>query len=285
MWVVLCNFVVEQHEEEYRHYCLDHTIHYCPDILRWMLYHMPRVSGYADFIHNIFLRPEVKKYLHLLYVICMRYKSRLRRILIRHVYRRKQSCNMVDLSYTPFSEYTPSSCLSLIDRGKKYMFTHQELHNLIQMPLNNSDSYMIANPLPIKNPYTGIAFSNEMLYFLYLNLKFIPLCFRHFIEVEFNVGRFLLEWEPSLRQYQIHKRIREMKLPQLRREMADMMVEMCGMLSFHESSVFVITQQENECRELLTHYYNYMYSLSSYQRQCECATLLKKIKIMAVKPP
>jgi hypothetical protein len=175
-----------------------------------------------------------------------------------------------------------------MDKGKKYTFTHQELHNIIENSLTNADAYMISNPLPIKNPYTGISFSNELLYFLYLNMKFIPPCFRHLVHTKFDLNVFLLEYESILRQHQIHKRIRNMTKVMVRQEMQDMMVEMCVIMSYSvqlPQAVFMITQDERECRQLLTHYYNYMYSLNPYQRQCECTTLIKKITKMAFPPP
>jgi ABC-type sulfate transport system substrate-binding protein len=74
----------------------------------------------------------------------------------------------------------------------------------------------------------------------------------------------------------------------IRQEMQDMMIEMCVIMSFsvqQPQAVFNITQDQRECRQLLTHYYNYMYSLNPYQRQCECTTLIKKIAKMAIPPP
>jgi len=176
----------------------------------------------------------------------------------------------------------------VIDKGKKYTFTHQELHNIIENSLTNADAYMISNPLPIKNPYTGISFSKELLYFLFLNMKFIPPCFRHLVQVNFDLNVFLLEYESILRQHQIHKRIRNMTKVAVRQEMQDMMIEMCAIMSYAvqlSQSVFIITQDDQECRKLLTHYYNYMYSLNPYQRQCECTALIKKITKMAFPPP
>ena len=48
-------------------------------------------------------------------------------------------------------------------------------------------------------------------------------------------------------------------------------------LNISENIIFI------ECdlcvsRELLTHYYNYTFSLNPYQRLCECKTLINKIK-------
>ena len=103
----------------------------------------------------------------------------------------------------------------------------------------------------------------------------------------FDIQFFLLENECILRQHQIHKKVRDIPKSLLRNEMQDMVIEMCFYLSFSlniEMHIIKLTQNEKECRDMLMHYYNYMYSLNPYQRQCECTTLIKKLKNMYVKP-
>jgi hypothetical protein len=111
--------------------------------------------------------------------------------------------------------------------------------------------------------------------------------FRHFLNSHFSIHSFLLENESILRQAQIRKRVRDIPKEELKRELQDMVIEMCFYISFSlniETCVINVTQNERESREMLTHYYNYMYSLNPYQRQCECKTLISKLKKMYVKP-
>jgi hypothetical protein len=238
-------------------------------------------------LETVYTNPFLKEFKTILIQIiehAYRLHAVRRRVLTKWRKRRMISCNTEDLSFSSFG----NNRIELIIDSKKYTFHPYELRQLILSSLLHAEQYMIVDPLPIKNPYTGISFSNELLYFLYLNMKFIPPCFRHLVHTKFDLNVFLLEYESILRQHQIHKRIRNMTKVMVRQEMQDMMVEMCVIMSYSvqlPQAVFMITQDERECRQLLTHYYNYMYSLNPYQRQCECTTLIKKITKMAFPPP
>ncbi len=288
MWDNICNYVIRCHKDAYQQRCNEIKIHDSLEVMVFMLRSFHRkLPEYIAFTNNVFLHDEMKRWTHLFYSKCTRHFLSIKRIILRYVYNRRKSCNLVDLSYTPFTEYPPSLCLGVMDNGKKYTFTHSELHNIIENSLTNADVYMIANPLPIKNPYTGIPFSKETLYFLYLNMKHIPLVFRHFLISNFSIHSFLLENESILRQAQIRKRVRDIPKEELKQELQNMVIEMCFYINFSlniETHVINITQNEKESREMLTHYYNYMYSLNPYQRQCECKTLISKLKKMYVKP-
>lgn len=288
MWTKLCQHVVRLHETEYTTKCNELGIYASAGMPCMILQGLCKNRrNHSEFINNPFLHPEMKVWIQHLYGICTRHHLSIQRFLVRLVYRRRKSCNSCDLSYTPFSEYIPSMCLSIMDNGKKYTFTHSELYNIIEKSLTNADVYMIANPLPIKNPYTGLHFSKEQLYYLYLNMKHLPLVFRHFIVNKFDIDAFLLDNECLLRQHHIRKRIQDIPKESLKQEMQDMVIEMCLYLAFTlniDTQVITISQNEKECREMLTHYYNYLYSLNPYQRQCECKTLIGKLKKMYVKP-
>jgi len=287
MWNDLCKKTISTLEMDYKQMCHEKSIHDSSELIYFIVRSIRTMTNYVAFTNNVFLHEETKRWVHKVYARCMHLYLCIKRCILRYVYKHRKSCNTVDLSYTPFTEYSPSLCIFLIDNGKKYTFTHTELYNIIENSLCNADMYMISNPLPIKNPYTGITFSKELLYFLYLNMKHLPLVFRHFTRNQFDIHLFLLENESILRQHQIHKRIRDIPKEELCHEMRDMVIEMCFYLSYTlniETHIIKVTQNERECREILTHYYNYTYSLNPYQRQCECQMLLKKLKNMYVHP-
>lgn len=287
MWNILCKKVIPTYEVDYKTKCREFGLHDSLSLVELFLCSFTQLSRHVEFTNNIFLHAEFKNWVQTLYGKCKHLYLCIKRCILRYVYRRRKSCNACDLSYTPFTESPASLCIPVMDNGKKYTFLYSELYNIIENSLANSDSYMIANPLPIKNPYTGIAFSKETLYFLYLNLKHLPLLFRHFVKTNFDTQLFLLENESILRQHQIHKKVRDIPKSLLRIEMQDMIIEMCFYLSVTfnvETHIIKMTQNEKDCRDMLTHYYNYMYSLNPYQRQCECTTLIKKLKNMYVKP-
>jgi len=196
------------------------------------------------------------------------------------------SCNLSDLSYTPFTEYSPKQYFQIMDGRKKYTFTHSEMYNIIESSLTNADSHLIANPLSIKNPYTGTIFSKANLYHLYFTLKHLPLFFIHYMKVNFDATIFLLEQEANLRQYNIHKKIKNFNFEEIKHEIRYMFVDIFPFIMEIEieNDTIYIESNISFLRELLTHYYNYTFSLNPYQRLCECKTLVNKIKNMAKKP-
>ena len=288
VWDTICKRVTHTYEMSYKKRCNELGIHDSVEVPYLMINSFDYgLQEYISFMNNPFLPVGNKLCIQQLYSICRRRFLSIKRFIVRIIYRRRKSCNLVDLSYTPFTEYSPSLCIYIMDDKKKYTFTHSELYNIIENSLTNSDMYMISNPLPIKNPYTGIPLSKEILYFLYLNMKHLPLVFRHFANTHFNIHIFLLESESILRQHQINKRVLNIPLNDLRQEMQDMVIEMCFYISYSlniEACILNSSSNEKECRQMLRHYYNYMYSLNPYQRQCECKTVIVKIKNMYVKP-
>jgi len=282
MWNQICDYVIHQNDVKNNAICIEHGVHYNSYLFKFYVnsFEKKKAQTYILFMKNIFM-PEIQKQLILnMYTIVSVYFTRIRRCIFNYWMCKKHPCNLVDLSFTPFSEYTPSQYFYLLDGRNKYVFTHTEMYNIIESSLTNADSHLIANPLSIKNPYTGTIFSRSKLYNIYFQLKHIPIFFRHFMNVDFDLTRFLLEKECILRQHTIHKKIRHFTQEEIKNELRYMIVEMFPFimdLNITENIIYV------ECdlsisRELLTHYYNYTYSLNPYQRLCECKTLITKIK-------
>ena len=159
--------------------CLQKDVHYNSELFKFYLYSLEKTKAglYIFLMKNIFIAACQKEIIVNMYAeVNVRY-IRIRKCIFNYWVRKKPPCNLVDLSYTPFSEYAPHQYFYLLDGRNKYMFTHTEMYNIIESSLTNADSHLISNPLPIKNPYTGTTFSRSKLYTIFFKLKHIPLFF------------------------------------------------------------------------------------------------------------
>jgi hypothetical protein len=284
MWKRLCHAVIHRREQENQKVSAYHGIHYNSELYKYYLFTLEKNKAfhYSCLEKNIFIPERQKQMIFLMYVEMTTLYRRLRRCILTYWESKQKSCNLSDLSFTPFTEYAPHQYFSLFDGRKKYVFTHTEMYSIIESSLTNADSHLIANPLSIKNPYTGTLFSKPLLYHIYFSLKHLPLFFIHFMRIQFDLTVFLLEQESNLRQYNIHKKVRNLTGHELKNEMKYMIVDIYSFIVEDVNpDVILIDCDQRFSRELLTHYYNYAYSLNPYQRLCECKTLVDKIKNMS----
>jgi hypothetical protein len=284
MWKRLCHAVIHRREQENQEVSAYHGIHYNSELYKYYLFTLEKNKAfhYSCLEKNIFIPERQKQMIFHMYVEMTTLHRRLRRCILTYWESKQPSCNLSDLSFTPFKEYAPHQYFSLFDGRKKYVFTHTEMYSIIESSLTNADSHLIANPLSIKNPYTGTLFSKPLLYHIYFSLKHLPLFFIHFMRIQFDLTVFLLEQESNLRQYNIHKKVRNLTGHELKNEMKYMIVDIYSFIVDDVNpDVILIDCDQRFSRELLTHYYNYAYSLNPYQRLCECKTLVDKIKNMS----
>ena len=146
---------------EYKHICDTNKIHYSESLFR-MLIDSYSKKFIDEINNNIFLASVVKQFVIKTYVTYKNAYHKIKKCMLGYIYRKKKSCNSNDLSGTPFSEYKPNEYFFIIHNNNKYTFLHTDFYNIIQSSLLNADDHLIANPLPIKNPYTGIIFNNNM---------------------------------------------------------------------------------------------------------------------------
>jgi hypothetical protein len=207
------------------------------------------------------------------------------RVIFRCIHRYKRSkmkpVNTTDLSCIPFTEYLPSLYFEMMIDKKLYLFKHSDVYNLIEMCLTNYDEYMISTPLSIKNPYTGIKFSKNILYLFFLKLKHIPLLFRFFMKCNFNLNKFLLNYEGLLRGYAIEKSISIMNTETLRASITSMIQ---NVLIYNFSTGFqepILNVSEIPdllpLKPLLVYYYYDLYSLNPYQKYQYHKKLIKAL--------
>jgi len=265
---------------DYKNICDQHHIYYSKELFHFIVDSFSK-QFIDDMNKNIFLLPIVKKFFIDLYVLHQTYCHKIKKCIFRYMYRKQKSCNSNDLSGVPFSEYKPSEYFFILHDSKKYTFLHTDFYNIIQSSLLNSDENLIANPLVIKNPYTGIIFNRNMLYLLYLKLKKVPLLFIHFMECNFDIQQFLLNHEGLLRHYSIQKKIHELNSITTKHAILEMIFDI-SLWQLEETTIRIFNIQNDilSLKPLLIHYYNYIYSLNSYQRQIEYSTLVKKMVLI-----
>jgi hypothetical protein len=96
--------------------------------------------------------------------------------------------------------------ICLLHLNSKYLFTINDLINITNAALSNSDCFF-SEPLCIKNPYNNNAFTKSNLYniylFILLKTKYIPDLFFKFVQCDLNLTYFGQKHEIFLRDYYI----------------------------------------------------------------------------------
>jgi hypothetical protein len=148
--------------------------------------------------------------------------------------------------------------------------------------LLHADIYMISNPIPIKNPYTGIAFTKNMLYLICECIKLHPL-FYYYRKCGFNCHLFLLQYEGLIRTHLIEKTVNEYTPHQLVRHIEEMLEDIT-LFDFvtekYEPIVKMTDIPAKHLKPLLFHYYFHIYSLNPYQRSVEYKQLVEKLIVL-----
>jgi len=234
---------------------------------------------------NIFVPEPLKKYLLGIYVRASRLFVVLRFTIGRCVRRRRQVQTEQDLSLSPFAH--PSTYFDLFDRGKRYRFKFSDMLNHIHSSLTHSIEY-ITDPVHIKNPYTGLVFSEENLYAIYLHLKesryTIPPLFLHFMETDFNLEKFSVKYECLLRDIIIRASIENMSTKKRRLEIRNMLGAIRVYHPLHNRCEKIFRNLDGiSCSELdqfkdwLHLYFLHLCSLNTYYAHVSLETLMKEM--------
>lgn len=126
---------------------------------------------------------------------------------LAHIYKYKKAKIIIDtdLIMNPIdvnSKYT----FCLYQNNYKYLFNIHELIKIIHNSTANSINFF-NNSIPIKNPYNNIIFNKSTLYNIYFFIKMNTLLhseiFYYFFKVNFNLNKFVKEYEHILRDFSI----------------------------------------------------------------------------------
>lgn len=112
-----------------------------------------------------------------------------------------------DLYMNPIVE-TGRNVMTILQDGKKYLFTAKDLINIVETALCNSPGFF-SEPLISRNPYTNMPFTKAMLYNIYFFLKDsrlkIPVLIDRFFAANFHLNRFARHNQKMIRYVAIKK--------------------------------------------------------------------------------
>jgi hypothetical protein len=275
-------YSIQTMDEEYQTLCKEKSLLYLPSLLLTIL----TSTKWSSCIDTILTNPFLKEFQCLLLKIVdhsVKLHERRRRFIQTWRKKRIPSCNTKDLSFSPFGK----NRIELVIDSKKYTFHPHELQHLILSSLLHTEYYMIVEPLPIKNPYTGIPFTKPILYLLYLQLKMHPL-FYYYTKVDFDLKQFLLQYEGLLRSHLIEKTILEYNETKLKSVCKKMLEEMT-IYNFstceYEPIITIDKIKPHFLKSFILQYYHSLFSLNPYQREIEYKSLLKKLILLRDKEP
>jgi len=269
-------YSIRHFDKEYSDLCKEKSLLYSPTFLYTIL-------SCFKYIHSIEKNPFLTVFEPLLTKIaCHAFtlRNRRRRFINKWRKTRTPSCNTADLSFSPFGK---DRIELFIDR-KKYTFHSYELQQLITSSLLHTEHYMIVDPLPIKNPYTGIPFTKTILYYLYVNLKVHPL-FYYFAKRGFDAKQFLLHYEGLLRTHLIEKTILEYNDIKVKIVCKKMLEELTIYnFSTGDYEAIVSIEKIKNAKPFILQYYHSLFSLNPYQREVEYKSLVRKLFMLRDNP-
>ena len=272
-------YSIKHFDKEYQQLCKEKSLLYSPSFLHDVLSCFKK-----QIIYSILMNPFLSVFEPLLTNIAchiLSLRNRRRRVINKWRKKRIPSCNTEDLSFSPFG----TQRIELVIDRKKYTFHSYELQQLIMSSLLHTEHYMIVDPLPIKNPYTGIPFTKPILYYLYVNLKVHPLFF-YFAKMGFDPNQFLLHYEGLLRTHLIEKTILEYNDEKVKKVCKKMLEELTIYnFSTGDYEVIINIEKINQpLKPFILQYYHSLFSLNPYQRELEYKSLIRKLFLLRDNP-
>jgi hypothetical protein len=269
--------------------CAEHKLYDYTDIVNILFKCMlfSRIKLYTFYIEkNPYIPNEIKKYMLYIYCNAVKKCNRVKRLWVYYIRKKKQSYNTQDLLLNPLTLYKKYDLIDIIDNYKKYTFRLVDLANIIKMSLIHSDEFFFALPILIKNPYTNMNLSIENLYVIYFCMQsrgfpISPLFTLYMLE-EFNLQKFSIKFEGILKDYILDNAIDNFDNKRTTDEVNIMFADIT-IYNYHtrkDEPIFSNTiPMENLLgfKQLLYHYFHYLYSMNSFYRNIEYVKLIKKI--------
>jgi hypothetical protein len=162
---------------------------------------------FDNFSNNIFLSKESKDKIR--YIFYKSQKTYLTLLKFANIIRHKISKEKVNIDLRmdiidPYSKFS----IVLYHHNSKYFFLLSDLINIIHNAITNSTATDIFSiPKEPKNPYNNMPFKKIDLYNIYYHIKFAFINVPYLIELyylsDFNIRKFIIENEQTLREISI----------------------------------------------------------------------------------
>jgi hypothetical protein len=124
---------------------------------------------YKSTIDNLFLNCEAKELFVNAFSKGQRSYYILNRLVRNYKWRKTSFAIQTDIFLNPIDEKN-RNVITILQNGKKYLFTIMDLKNIIENALIHSP-YFFSEPLAPKNPYNNLPFQKSDLYNIYFFIK------------------------------------------------------------------------------------------------------------------
>lgn len=212
---------------------------------------------------------ESQRAYHALACFANRYRFKTAKIQIDH-----------DLYLNPITG-SQRNVMTIFQENNKYLFTLNDLTNLIETALSNSPNFF-AEPLPIKNPYNNIPFSKAILYNIYFFYRrgghIIPEIYYKYFLSNFNLKTFNDENSVLIRKIYIKKYLKNLNPSTLRKDVNTIFESNKYSKGLKITSKFPTNKLVDIMRPYLLLYYNSMYTLDMNERHTSYNLLNNKLK-------
>lgn len=128
-----------------------------------------KFEHYKSTIHNFFINTDTKEMFIDAFRKAQRVYYLLNRLVRNYKWRKTSFAIQTDIYLNPINE-NARNIITILQNGKKYLFTIMDLKNIIETALINSP-YFFSEPLPSKNPYNNLPFQKSDLYNIYFFIK------------------------------------------------------------------------------------------------------------------
>jgi hypothetical protein len=243
---------------------------------------------------NAFAAPYFAFILDAVY-IAARAKYAIARLVVARLRRKMPEHTTADFSLEPLAQAPAHHLIHLYADRKKYTFRISDLLSVIHTALTHSMDF-ISSPLPIKNPYTGVALRPETLYIVYAWVHesrfFMPHLFENFIKAKQSMRHFTVQNECALREVILSSHIKNMPPKMVHHEVRQL---------FEEVRIFdtkiggyrpIIPKHDLLPASCLAHfkpwlyaYFVNLYSFNPYLRQTAQKNLIKAMLVFVAENP
>jgi hypothetical protein len=165
---------------------------------------------YKSTIGNFFISSDTKKMFIDAYCNAQRLYYILNRLVRNYKWRKTSFAIQTDIYLNPIIEKN-RNVITILQNGKKYLFTIMDLKSIIETALINSP-YFFSEPLPSKNPYNNLPFQKSDLYNIYFFIKksdyVMSSLFHQYFLSNFHLKKFRLHNEVLIRYSYIESYIK-----------------------------------------------------------------------------